>query len=91
MADKNLIKLKAGDKVTTLHYGMTLSGEDTDFTEVEVDTFEISDKSTLADERIGDGEYLYCFEFVKPNNESETSQFVNFTVAGDTITTNQLE
>ena len=91
MADRNLIKLKAGDQITTLHYGMTISGEDSDFTEAEVDTFTISENVTLADERIGDGEYLYCFEFVAPNNESANSQFINFTVEGDTITTNEIE
>ncbi len=91
MADKNLIKLKAGDKITTLHYGMTITGEDTDFTEVEVDTFIATDKTNLADERLGDGEYLYCFEFVTPNNESALSQFINFTVENNTITTNELD
>ncbi len=91
MSDKNLIKLKAGDTVTTLHYGMTLSGGDTDFTEAEVDTFKIAENFKLADERIGDGEYLYCFEFVTPNNGSVTSQYINFTVDGGNITTNQLE
>lgn len=92
MADKNLIKLKAGDKITTLHYGMTISGKDTDFTEVEVDTFTLDENlATVADEEIGDGEYLYCFEFVTPNNQSATSEFVNFTIKGDSIITNKLE
>ena len=92
MADKNLIKLKKGDKITTLHYGMTISGNDTDFTEVEVDTFTLeNDKPVFADEQIGDGEYIYCFEFVTPNNESATSEFVNFTIKDNRITTTQLE
>ena len=91
MADKNLIKLKAGDTITTLHYGMTLSEDDTDFTEVEVDTFKITDKVKIEDEDIGDGEYLYCFEFVTPNNESATSEYINFTINNGEITTNQIE
>lgn len=92
MPDKNLTKLKKGDKITTLHYGMTISGNDTDFTEVEVDTFTLDENlATVKDERIGDGEYLYCFEFVAPNNESASSQFVNFTIKDDSIITNQLE
>lgn len=92
MADKNLIKLKKGDKITTLHYGMTISGNDEDFTEVEVDTFTLkNDKPVFADEEVGDGEYIYCFEFVAPNNESATSEFVNFTIKDNTITTTQLE
>jgi len=92
MADKNLIKLKAGDTITTLHYGMTISGNDNDFTEVEADTFTLDENPPVfADERIGDGEYIYCFEFVAPNNEVATSQFINFTVQDDSIITNQLE
>ena len=92
MADKNLIKLKEGDTITTLHYGITLSGEDTDFTEAEVDTFTLKKNFNLADEKIGGGEYLYCFEFVTPNNESASSQFINFTVDNNgTITTNEIE
>ena len=91
MADKNLIKLQAGDQITTLHYGVTISGDDSAFTEAEVDTFNFTKDSKIADEKIGDGEYLYCFEFVTPNNESATSQFINFTVEGDNITTSTLE
>ena len=92
IADKNLIKLKAGDKITTLHYGMTISGNDNDFTEVEADTFTLDDKlASVKDERIGDGEYLYCFEFVAPNNEIADSQFVNFTITDNSIITNQIE
>ena len=91
MSDKNLIKLKAGDTITTLHYGLSISGEDTDFTEAEVDTFTISDNVKLSDEKIGDGDYLYCFEFVTPNNNSVTSQYINFTVEGENITTSQIE
>ncbi len=71
---------------------MTISGNDEDFTEVEVDTFTLkNDKPVFADEEVGDGEYIYCFEFVAPNNESATSEFVNFTIKDNTITTTQLE
>ena len=92
IADKNLIKLKAGDKITTLHYGMTISGDDTDFTEVEVDTFTLDENlAKVKDEEIGDGEYLYCFEFVAPNNETATSEFVNFRIENGEIFTMQLE
>ena len=92
VADKNLIKLKAGDKITTLHYGMSISGDDSDYAEVEVDNFTLEeDLATVKKERLNDGEYLYCFEFVAPNNKTSTSQYVNFTIKGDTITTTQLE
>ncbi len=91
LADKNLIKLKAGDEITTLHYGMSISGDDTDFTEVEVDTFTIGDNPKFASEKIADGEYLYCFEFVTPDNESATSEFINFTIRDGRIFTSRVE
>ena len=91
MSDKNLIKLKAGDKITTLHYGISISGGDTDFTEVEVDTFKIGDKPRFAVEEIADGEYLYCFEFITPNNESASSEFINFTIKDGKIYTSRVE
>lgn len=92
MPDRNLTKLKAGDKITTLHYGATISGNDTDFTEADVDNFTLTKNFNLADEKIGAGEYLYCFEFVTANNESASSQFINFTVdENGGITTNELE
>lgn len=91
MSDKNLIKLKSGDKITTLHYGMSISGSDTDFTEVEVETFTIGDKPRFAVEDISDGEYLYCFEFITPNNESASSELINFTIRDGKIYTSRVE
>ena len=91
MADKNLIKLSKGDRLTTLHYGISVEGDDSDFTEVAVDTFTIDDNPKFEDEELGDGEYLYCFEFVTPDNESATSEFINFTVKGKEIFTTKLD
>lgn len=91
MSDKNLLKLQAGDPITTLHYGISISGDDTDFTEVEVETFTIGDNPKFAVEKIADGEYLYGFEFITPDNESATSEFVNFTIKDGKIYTSRVE
>ena len=88
MSSRELIKLRAGDEITTLHYGMTISGEDEDFTQVEVDTFTIGDNPKITDEELGDGNYGYCFEFMSPTaEESALSNFILFTVANGQITT----
>ena len=87
MSSRELIKLKAGDEITTLHYGMTISGEDENFTQVEVDTFTIGEDPQIKDESLGDGNYGYCFEFMTPNDESALSNFILFTVNGGQITT----
>ena len=91
MSDKNLIKLKAGDEITTLHYGMSISGDDKDFTEVAVETFRIGDGPRFEVEEIADGEYLYCFEFITPDNESASSEFINFTIKDGKIYTSRVE
>lgn len=88
MSDRDLIKLREGDEITTIHYGMTISGEDSDFTQVEVDTFQIGANPQIADEPLGDGNYGYAFEFVTPTEDSALSNFILFTVEGGNITTN---
>jgi hypothetical protein len=87
VASRELIKLKPGDVVTTLHYGMTLSGSDTEYTEVEVDTFTIGANPTVRDEEVGDGTYGYFFEFVDPLNNSALSEMVTYTIRNGEITT----
>ncbi len=87
MGDRNMIRLKAGDKITTIHYGMTVSGKEEELTAVEVDTFTIDSHPRMADEDMGDGEYGYCFEFVSPTDDSALSKLVNFTIKNGQIVT----
>lgn len=88
MSSRELIKLKAGDEITTLHYGMTISGDDEDFTQVEVDTFTVGDNPQVKDEQLDDGKYGYCFEFVSPTaDDSALSNFILFTIEKGQITT----
>ena len=85
MSNRELIKLRAGDEITTLHYGVSISEDDSDFTQVEVDTFTIDDNPRFADEQIGDGNYVYAFEFLTPTEESAFSSFVLFNVENGEI------
>lgn len=87
VADRNLVQLKYGDTITTLHYAMTITGDDTDYTQVEVDTFTVGRSPKVADEDVGDGQYGYYFEFVDPLNNSAWSDMVTYTIQGDAITT----
>lgn len=59
MPDKNLIKLKSGDKIVTLMQKMKASDDDT--IEVEIDSFILSDKWALEDSQLPDGTYAYMF------------------------------
>ncbi len=87
MSDRNLIRLKPGDQVTTIHYAMSISGDDDDFTPVEVDTFRIGSHPTVADEEVGDGKYGYLFEFLAPTDESALSHIVSFEIENGVIMT----
>lgn len=87
MSSRELIKLHEGDEITTLHYGVTISGDDNEFTQVEVDTFTIDAHPQIEDEQIGDGRYAYIFEFLTATGESAFSNIVLFTVENGEITT----
>ena len=87
MSDRNLILLKQGDVVTTIHYAMSATGDDEDFTPVEVDTFRLGSHPVVRDEEVGDGTYGYLFEFVAPAGESALSSFAIFEIEnGDIVT-----
>ncbi|MBR5914215.1 MAG: clostripain [Selenomonadaceae bacterium] len=88
MGNRELIKLKKGDKITTIHYAATISGDDDDLTAIDVETFTLtSNNPKFEDEDMGDGLFGYCFEFISPTEDSALSQLVEFEVKGDTITT----
>ena len=87
MSDRNLIRLKSGDRVTTIHYAMSVSGDDEDFTPVEIDTFRIGNHPAVRDEEVGDGTYGYLFEFVAPAGESALSDIAVFEIDSGGITT----
>ena len=88
MSNREMIKLKAGDEITTLHYGTTLSGNDENLTQVEVDTFTVTDRTQIKDEQLGDGQYAYAFEFITPTDDTALSKLVLFTISKGEITTN---
>ena len=89
MSDRELIKLKAGDQITTIHYGNLISSDNDDLIPVDVDTFTINSANPkFEDEDMGDGLFGYCFEFVSPTeSESALSQLVQFNVVNGKITT----
>ena len=90
MADKNLIQLKDGDEITTIHYTTTLTGDD-DFVPVEVDTFTVDGEPQFTEEDMGDGIFLMMFEMVDARNGSAYSQMVQIAVEGGEFDVEVLE
>ena len=86
MADKNLVKLKPGDKITTIHYAATLSGDDS-FEPFEMDTFTVTENTSFAEVDMGDGEFGMMFELVDARNQTTWSQMATFTVRDGAIYT----
>ena len=84
ITDKALIKLKAGDKVTTILLAMRMDDEDDEFQEVEVDSFTIGKKVTFDDTDMGDGQFMFMFEMTDVQSNSATSQIVTIEVKDGT-------
>ena len=80
MADKALIKLKRGDRVTTILKAMSISGEDDDFQDIEVDEFTLGETVAFEDIDMGDGTFMFLFEMTDVQNNSATSQIVTIDV-----------
>lgn len=85
MSDKNLTKLKSGDTITTIYYAMSLSDDDDDLKEIEMDTFAIGSKPSFSETYLGDGSYVLMFEMVDTRNNSAFSDLVFITVEDEEI------
>lgn len=86
MSDQDLIPLKAGDMVTTIHFAKPVS-DDAELAAVEAETFRIGSHPVVEDEELGDGTYGYMFEFLAPTGESALSEIAVFNIEGGNITT----
>lgn len=76
LQDKDLIRLKKGDKVATILLAMSVEGEDEEFSEVEVDDFTLGEKTTFEDTDLGDGQFMFMFEMTDVQHNSATSDVV---------------
>lgn len=82
MGDRNLVQLKNGDKITTIHYGATISGDD-DFQAVEVDEFRVNRNTTFEEIDLGDASYVIYFTLEDAQGNYIDSQMVQIDVDGD--------
>ena len=79
MSDRNLIKLKPGDTITTLHYVCLLSDDD-EIERVEIDTFKVTADTAFYETELGDGTFMMLFEMVDAHNNSMYAEAVLITV-----------
>ena len=82
IADKNLIQLRPGDEITTIHYASSLSGDD-DFAAIPVDTFTVTEDTSFDETDMGDGTFLMLFELHDAKSNIQYSEMIQITVDGD--------
>lgn len=85
LADKELILLRPGDEITTLHYFMELSGGGDDVYQYEIDTFTVTGSTAFAYEYLWDGDFIFFFDMVDACGASAYSEMVTFTVEDEEI------
>jgi hypothetical protein len=85
MSDKNLIQLKPGDEISTLHYMVSISGDDQEPKQIPIDTITVTADTSFAEENMGDGKFIILFEMVDARNNSMYSDAVTITVEGGEI------
>lgn len=61
MSDRNLVKLRPGDQLTTLLYVSDISGDD-EFELFEAEEFEVTEDTGFAEEDLGDGNFAMMFQ-----------------------------
>ena len=84
--DKDLVPLYVGDRISTIYYASSFSGED-DFEAYIADTFTLRRTSSFYEADLGDGEFVMLFELVDSKNNSIWSDPVFYEVHGDDIYT----
>ena len=87
MADKDLVQLKEGDEITTLHYVTPISCESAELAEAQIDTFTVTTDTSFAEADLGDGTFIMVFEMVDINHNVANSASAVFTVENGEITT----
>lgn len=87
MADKNLVQLEPGDEITTLHYAMTISGDEEEPEQVPVDTITVTEDTVFTEEDLGDGNFVIFYEMVDMQNNSYYSDLAYFAVEDGLIYT----
>lgn len=87
MADKNLYYLIEGDVIKTIHYAMSISGEDEEFIPVEIDEIIWNNNMTFEEIELGDGVFMQMFEMRDMQGYSAYSDAIMFETVDGVITT----
>ena len=87
MADKNLRYLVEGDVITTIHYAMAISSEDSELMPVEIDEITVDSDTTFEEIELGDGTFMQMFEMRDTQGYTAYSDVIMFDSKNGEITT----
>lgn len=91
MADKELVLLKPGDEITTIHYAAPISSDSGELEAVTVDTFNVTEETSFSETTLGDGMYILLFEMRDGMGNTSYSNTVVFEYTGGEIYTSVSE
>ena len=87
-ADKNLRYLVEGDEIQTVHYVMSISGDDEELTAVPIDTITVTPETTFAETELGDGFFIMMYVMRDSQGNVAYSGTATFeSVGGEIFTT----
>lgn len=81
MADRQLVKLQAGDTVTTLFYQASLSDENSELALKEYETFEVTDTTKIEKKSLDDGIYAWTYDMNDMWNQYATSSMILYEIS----------
>lgn len=87
MGDKNLRYLVEGDIITTIHYCMSISGDDDELVPVEIDQITVGTDISFEEVELGDGMFMQMFEMQDMQGYSAFSDVIMFETLDGEITT----
>ena len=82
MADRNMMRLRVGDVITTLHKAASTSGED-EFEWYEFDTLIVNRNTSFSEMELGDGTFALLFTLTDGRGETTYADEVIITIEGD--------
>ena len=85
MADRNMMRLRVGDVITTLQKAATTTGED-EFEWYEFDTLVVNRRTSFGEMDLGDGQFALLFTLTDGRGETTYADEVIVTVEGDDMT-----
>lgn len=85
MADKELKKLAVGDEITILWYASSISGDEDEFEEYEMDTVTVTESTAFYESDLGDGVFMLIFEMTDGQGNTVYSDPSMFEVADGEI------